>query len=93
MGEKINYAEMGLSKAEALAKLYNRSKPQGMGMLHFDPKPMPIADAQAMLDDGHTYFDYVQGRVLKVDLSEDEFDPRLYDCDNGTGAALEALKA
>ena len=40
-------------------------------------------------DDG--YFDYLNGRVMKIDLSEDMLDPWLYDRDNGEGAAARAL--
>lgn len=36
-------------------------------------------------------FDYVKGRVMKVDLNGDEFDPWAYDRDNGAGAAAEAI--
>jgi len=30
---------------------------------------------------------------MKVDLSGDEFDPRMYDRDNGQGAALRAINS
>ena len=38
------------------------------------------------------YFDYLKGRVMKVDLGGKSLDPRLYDRDNGPGAALKALE-
>ena len=79
------------SKAQVLAALYNNSKPQGMGMLHFNPTPMTEAEAQEMLDDGQTYFDYVQGRVMKIDLSDDEMDTYLYNRDLGQGAAERVI--
>ena len=44
-----------------------------------------------MLLGSQTYFDYLHGRVLKVDLSGDEFDERLYDRDCGEGAAQRAV--
>lgn len=88
----------GLDKATVLAALYNRSRPQGMGFLHFDPEPMTRDEAQAVIASGGThlsdrslYFDYLKGRVMKVDLSKDEFDPWLYDRDNGNGAAYEVV--
>lgn len=81
----------GKNKAEVLAKLYNASRPLGMGFLHATPEPMKIDEAQKLLDDGHTYFDYLKGRVMKIDLSGDQLDPRLYDRDNGPGAAAAAL--
>ena len=37
------------------------------------------------------YFDYVKGRVIKVDLNDDAFDERMYDRDNFPGAAFEAV--
>jgi hypothetical protein len=42
---------------------------------------------------GTRYFDYLQGRVMKVSLEGDELDARLYDRDNGEGAAAEAISA
>lgn len=86
----------GLSKAAVLAALYNASKAQGMGMLQYDPTPMTEADAQDLLKKS-PHFDYLKGRVMKLDMSdEDQFEERLYDRDNGVGAAflvLESLRA
>ena len=36
-------------------------------------------------------FYHVDGKIMKVDLREDEFDDRLYDRDNGIGVAQEAI--
>lgn len=79
----------GLDKAAVLAALYNRSRPQGMGFLHYDPKPMTVEEARALLP--QKYFDYVKGRVLKVNLEKDKFDEAMYDRDNGPGAAASAV--
>ena len=79
------------NKADVLAALYNASKPQGMGMLHFNPSKMTQEQAQEMLDSGQTYFDYVQGRVMKIDLSGDELDSYLYDRDLGQGACQRVI--
>ena len=38
----------GLNKADVLAALYNASKPQGMGFLQYDPKPMTRAEAEGL---------------------------------------------
>lgn len=82
----------GISKGRVLAALYNASRPLGMGFLHFDPKPMTEEEANEILAQYHdAYFDYLKGRVMKVDLSHDEFDPRLYDRDNGQGAAKNII--
>jgi hypothetical protein len=81
----------GKDKAEVLAKLYNASKPLGLGRLHYNPEPMSVDEAGAILGRGETYFDYLSGRVMKIDLGGDELDPWLYDRDNGEGAAERAL--
>jgi len=84
MSEKISIA--GLDKADVLAALYNTARPQGMGFLHYTPDPMTKEEAAELLKSG-TYFDYVKGRVLKVNLAGDEFDPWGYNRDNGETAA------
>lgn len=81
----------GLNKAEVLAALYNNSKPLGLGFLHFDPMDMTVAEAEEILNQT-TYFDYLKGRVMKVDLSSgDSFEEWLYDRDNGKGAAQRVI--
>lgn len=48
-------------------------------------------EAEELLRMG-TYFDYLKGRVMKVDLSNDDcFEEWLYDRDNGNGAAQRAI--
>lgn len=85
----------GLDKAAVLAALYNASKPQGLGMLHFDPKPATTEQAREWLKASgpRCYFDYLHGRVMKVDLSGDVLKTWLYDRDNGVGAAKRALES
>jgi len=84
----------GLDKAEVLAALYNASQPLGMGFLHYDPKPWTAEDAREYMEEyGGLYFDYVKGRVMKVDLSHSDFDEWGFDRDNGQGAAARAIDA
>ena len=90
MTDKINIK--GLNKAEVLAALYNHAKPQGMGFLHYSQNAMTTKQAEELLDSGLKYFDYLYGRVIKVEISGDYLDPWLYDRDNGAGAAQGALK-
>ncbi|MEK7566773.1 MAG: hypothetical protein AAB527_01405 [Patescibacteria group bacterium] len=80
----------GLNKADVLAALYNASKPQGMGFVHYEPKPMSREEAEGLLKQT-TYFDYLKGRVMKVNLAGDELDTWGYDRDNGQGAAERAI--
>jgi len=77
-------------KADVLAALYNHAKAQGMGLLHYTPEDMTREQATIMLEHS-SCFDYVHGRVMKVDLKGDTLDPRLYDRDNGEGAAERAI--
>lgn len=90
----INFKEMGLDRYEVLCALYNHSRPLGLGILHYTPKDLTIAEAREHLEQTRGYADYVNGRVIKVSLPEDAetFDPRLYDRDNGEGAALQAVE-
>ena len=86
----INIA--GLSKAHVLQALFNASRQQGMGFLdRSGARPMTLEDAASYTDDGRLYFDYLRGRVLKVDISGDGFAPHAYDRDNGAGAAARAI--
>lgn len=81
----------GLNKADLLATLYNRAKPQGLGFLHATPEDMTKEQAQALLDSGQYYFDYVQGRVMKIYLENDNMRTDLYKRDNGQDAAEEII--
>jgi hypothetical protein len=77
----------GLDKAAVLAALYNAARPQGMGFMQYDPAPMTVEAAQTIVGVGRLYFDYLVGRVMKVDIAKDQIDPWGYDRDNGDGAA------
>jgi len=82
----------GLDKAAVLAALYNASHPLGMGFLHYDPEPMTTEEAKELLEE-HPHFDYLKGRVMKLDFSDGEFDSWLYDRDVGPGAASMVITA
>lgn len=87
-GNMIDIAN--LDKASVLMALYENAHVQGLGFLHASDEPMS-RDAALKLLERRTYFDYVQGRVMKVNLTGDAFDPFLYDRDNGQGAAQRAI--
>ena len=103
--EKVSIA--GLDKAEVLMVLYNHSHPVGMGFFQALPGDMTLEEAKKEFANGDDhdrmfgplvssrgqYFDYLRGRPLKLNLSEDTFDPRLYDGDNGgSGTAARLIK-
>lgn len=79
-----------MDKGEVLAKLYNASKPLGMGFLQYDPAPMTPEEG-AELVAKCPYFDYLKGRVMKLNLDGDTLSTAGYDRDNGEGAAARAL--
>lgn len=99
MEEKVKMVSIeGLDKSEVLLALYNASRINGMGFLaavdHYG-----IEDARKDIEEmkttfnGRLYFDYLHGRVIKTDISGDEFDPYLFDRDNSEGAAEKAIEA
>lgn len=93
----INIA--GLDKAEVLMALYHRGQVQGLGTLEASSSVMSLETAKEFVEEATTnarhgeviYFDYVLGRVIKTEIGHDELNPRLYDRDNGQGAAAAAL--
>lgn len=89
----------GLDKAEVLLALWTSSRMQGMSFLGYK-KDMTLAYAQECIEQARhigmsgeeeIYFDYLNGKVMKIDIAPDEIDPRLYDRDNGEGAAQKAI--
>ena len=81
----------GMDKGKILAALYNASQPLGLGFLQATPENMTVEEARGLTEE-YAYFDYLKGRVMKVDLSGDMLNPYLYDRDNGQGAARKALE-
>lgn len=85
-----------LDKAAVLAALYNASQPLGLGFLTpGSGQQMTVEESGRVLAEAgdNLYFDYLRGRVVKVDLSGDEVDTRLYDRDNGAGSGAQVIEA
>ncbi len=77
-------------KAEVLASLYNCSHPHGLGYKEFTPEPLSIKEAKELLN-SQTVFDYLKGRVIKINLSNSVINTYLYNRVNGEGAAERAI--
>jgi hypothetical protein len=79
----------GIDKAELLAALYNGARQQGLGCLNargvFDMSPEEAAKELAANE--RMYFDYLHGRVMKINLRLDEMPTAAYNRDNGPDAA------
>lgn len=82
----------GLDKATVLMAAHNAAEPVGFGILRAQARnfaPLTIGEAHeylaasAALKSDRTYFDYVEGRPLKLDISGDLVDPAGYDENNG----------
>lgn len=81
----------GLSKPAVLAALFNASKQQGLGFLDArGAKPMTEDQAAEILAK-QVHFDYLLGRVMKISLDDNDVETRLYNRDNGDGAAERAV--
>lgn len=86
----------GLDKAEVLHTLWRHSHAQGMSFLGLSPEGFTLQKARDLIKErqeknARLYFDYVEGHVIKCDLSGDSFDEFLYDRDCGPGAAEAAI--
>ena len=81
----------GISKAKVLVALFNASRQQGMGILDTQgASDLSLHEAEEITNE-QLSFNYLRGRIMKVDISKDTFDPWLYDRDNGDGAAKKAI--
>lgn len=61
----------GVDMVELVKKAYELSRPQGMGMLHFDPTPLTDEEAKILIEegeDGEVHLDYVRGRACKFNV-------------------------
>lgn len=76
-----------------LIALYSRAKAQGMGRLNAQSGGDLTVEEARMILASQPNIDYVRGRVIKVNLSGESFDPFLYDRDNGQGAAASAIES
>lgn len=84
----------GIDKAELLAGLYNASRQKGMGFLHSRggrDMTKEQAEEEIKAAQPELYFDYLHGRVMKVQLSGDTLSPWGFDRDNHEGAAAEVV--
>lgn len=81
----------GIDKAKILCILYNNSKPLGLGFMHYEPIDMKYEEAKKLLKT-QKYFDYLKGRVMKINLDTDDLNTWLYNRDNGEGKAEKLIK-
>jgi hypothetical protein len=83
-----------LDKALVFAALYNGAKPSGKDIREYDPEPMTCTEAKKLVLT-RKRFDYVKGRILLIIFVGDTFNQKLYNKNNGEGAAeiiIESLR-
>ncbi|MCZ1012212.1 hypothetical protein [Streptomyces lydicus] len=84
----------GLDKAQVLASLYNNAKIQGRGA--GDPRgsiALTVEEAQSVVALHPSMdFEYLYGRILKVDIAGDQFEEWCYDRDNGEKKAARVIE-
>jgi hypothetical protein len=76
----------GIDKLELLHALWNRQIAPNNGFY----KP-PFSKDAAIIVIKNGEIDYFCGKAIKMDLSSDVVEPRLYDRDAGKGAFMEVL--
>ena len=92
LGEKIMLIDISkMSKPDVLKKLYDAAIPDYFRAIAGSKADMRIEEAIKYIMGDALYFDYISGVCLKIDLSDNFLDTRLYDLNNKTPVA-ELLK-
>ncbi len=76
-----------IPKHELLAELYYTAQQKSKG----DFKPLTNDQLAEMTCEDTQYFGLLDGRVLEVEINGQTLDPRIYDQNNGEGAAERAV--
>jgi len=80
-------------RAKILCALFNSAQCVGLGFFEHKIRIMSELEAEKLLEK-QTYFDYIEGRVMKVSIGVDcHVDTRLYNRDNGYLAAERAIES
>ena len=95
----------GLDKAEVLYSLWHNSHAQGISFLGLPQtkegftldRAKELIKERGYDPEGENrpyclYFDYVDGHVIKCNITGDEFNEELYERDCGEGSALKAIE-
>lgn len=80
-----------LDKKEVLRALFAVAKPQGYGHSQYKHSDTLTNEEIEGLAKSGFYIDYLKGRVMKINLSTNIVDTRLYNRDNGPEAAEKAI--
>ena len=88
----------GLNPALVLAELYNNSMQHILNLIPISLPKMSVKEARQFLtqnnpNEEEVYFDYLKARVMKlsIGLRSKQINVRLYNRDNGPGAAQNVI--
>ena len=90
----------GVDLVKFVQEVYNLSKPQGMGLIHFTPEPLSDSDAAQVIEQStnndsiELSLDYVKGRACKMVIFKDGDKRYIQDTwfDHGSGLLEQLLK-
>lgn len=90
----------GIAKAKILCALYNHTcvAPAAIRFNNAGPTTLSEESAAEIIaerekEGSGLYFDYLQGHMIKTDISGDVLNLGLYDRDNGAGAGEKAIRS
>ena len=69
----------GVDLVKFAQKVYELSVPQGLGFLHFTPKPLSDEEAKELICNGELDMDYVHGRACKMNVRDNKINDAWYD--------------
>lgn len=79
----------GTDKAQVLLSLYQNS--DYIDKRYINDRSIGLPETTKMIEEEQFYSDYLNGRVIKIDLSGDTIDTKEYDKFNGEGSAEAAI--
>ncbi len=84
---KTNVDISGIDKKELLQALYTHAEPKGYGWYHYiSDHVLPDEERESILAKGDR-IDYLHGRGMKIDISDDSVDTSVYNEYNGERSA------
>ena len=77
----------GIDKKALLQALYSNAAPKGYGWCHYIPSHILPDQEMASILEKSRRIDYLHGRAMKIDISEDSVDTSIYNEYNGKNLA------
>ena len=81
----------GLDKAEILMTLCNGAQERSIGEAITSGEHLSFSEAQGLIDKGEVYFERLNNKLLRIDISGDTMSTSLYNDTNGEYLAEQLL--